>query len=264
VSGEPSHQHESTTTPGPATPAPGSGERPFLPALGSGGTLGLYDAVSWLGARSAHRRLVAAAAPAPGSTVLEVGCGTGNLLVAAARAQPAATVVGLDPDAAALERARAKAARRGLPIRVEQGFADELPHPDGSVDQVLSAFMFHHLPPEAKRAMLAEVRRVLVPGGRLLLADFEGMPRPARVLGPVLRLLGHGHRPGHGDDHGAGHGHGTPGHGQSGRDEPLAIVANDPAMVRELLGEAGFTDVVPVGAASSAFGRWIAHRAVRA
>jgi SAM-dependent methyltransferase len=246
----------------PATPAPGSGERPFLPALGSGGTLGLYDAVSWLGARSAHRRLVAAAAPAPGATVLEVGCGTGNLLVAVARVQPTATVVGLDPDAAALERARAKAARRGLSIRVEQGFADELPHADGSVDQVLSAFMFHHLPPEAKRAMLAEVRRVLVPGGELLLADFEGMPRPARVLGPVLRLLGHGHRPGHGEGHAAGPG--AHGHGHGGHDEPLAIVANDPAMVRELLGEAGFTDVAPVGAATSAFGRWIAHRAVRA
>lgn len=242
----------------PATPAPGPPERPFLPAMGTGGLLPLYDAVSWLGARSAHRRVVAAAEPAPGTTVLEIGCGTGNLLIAAVRAQPGATVVGLDPDPAALERARTKAQRRGLAIRVEQGFADQLPHPDGSVDQVLSAFMFHHLPADAKRAMLGEVRRVLVPGGSLLLADFEGVPRPFRLLAPLMRLLGHG--PGHGEGHGHGHG----GHGQDGHDGALAPVANDPAMVRQLLGEAGFIEVAQVGAANSAFGRWIALRAVRA
>lgn len=251
----------------PATPAPGSPERPFLPAMGTGGLLPVYDAVSWLGARSAHRRVVAAADPAPGTTVLEIGCGTGNLLIAAARAQPGATVVGLDPDPAALERARTKAQRRGLAIRVEQGFADQLPHPDGSVDQVLSAFMFHHLPADAKRAMLGEVHRVLAPGGALFLADFEGVPRPFRLLAPLLRLLGHG--PGHGGQgHGgqghAGQGHGGQGHGGHGNDGPLAPVANDPSMVRQLLGGAGFTEVAQVGAANSAFGRWIAHRAVRA
>ena len=75
-------------------------------------------------------------------------------------------------------------------MRLEQGFADELPHADGSVDRVLSAFVFHHLPPDAKAAMLREVRRVLVPGGRLILLDFEGHPRPLRLVAPLLRLLG--------------------------------------------------------------------------
>jgi SAM-dependent methyltransferase len=229
---------------------PGSRQdRPFLPAMGGDGLLALYDAMTWLlGARPAHRRLVAAAGLAPGQTVLEIGCGTGNLLLAAAAAAPGATVVGLDPDAAALERARAKVARRGLSVRVEQGFADELPHPDGSVDRVLSAFMFHHLPQDAKIAMLREVRRVLAPGGQLVLLDFEGVPRPLRLVAPMMRLMGRGH------GHDAGHGHG----------DGLAIVANDPAMVRELLAEAGFADVAAVDAADSAFGRWVLHRAVRA
>lgn len=235
----------------PTTPPAGaSHDRPFLPAMGAGGPLSLYDAVSLLGARTAHRKLVARADLAPGQTVLEVGCGTGNLLLAAARAQPAATLVGLDPDAAALDRARAKAARRGVSLRLEQGYADDLPHADGSVDRVLSAFMVHHLPPEAKQAMLHEVRRVLAPGGVLFLVDFEGLPRPYRLLAPVLRLLGHGH--------GGGHGHGHGGH-----DDGPVPVANDAATVRSLLTAAGFSDVAVLETGNSPFGRWVSHRAVR-
>jgi SAM-dependent methyltransferase len=245
----------------PTTPGTGSvPDRPFLPAMGDG-SVALYDAMTCLlGARTAHRRLVAVAGLAPGQTVLEVGCGTGNLLAVAADAQPGATVVGLDPDPAALERARAKARRRGRQFRVEQGFADDLPHPDASVDRVLSAFMFHHLPPATKRAMLAEVRRVLVPGGQLLLLDFEGLPRPHRLVAPLLRLMsrqrGHGHGGGHGHGHGEEHGHRDAG-------EALELSANDPAMVRELLGEAGLTDVAQVEVGDSPFGRWVSYRAAR-
>jgi SAM-dependent methyltransferase len=256
MTGEPSHGDAGPTS---------QHDRPFLPAMGGDGLLAVYDVMTWLlGARPAHRRLVAAAGLAPGRTVLEVGCGTGNLLLAAAAAQPAATLVGLDPDPAALERARAKVARKGLPIRLEQGFADELPHPDGSVDRVLSAFMFHHLPQDAKVAMLREVRRVLVPGGELLLLDFEGQPRPLRLVAPLLRLLGHGRTHAHGHDaHGHdAHGHDAHGHGHA--DEPPALTPNDPAMVRELLDDAGFAGAAQVDTGKNAFGRWIIYRAVRA
>ncbi len=243
MTGEASH-HDAGSTSRP--------DRPFLPAMGPGGVLAVYDVMTRLfGGRRAHRRLVAAAGLAPGQTVLEVGCGTGNLLVTAAAAAPGATVVGLDPDPAALERARGKVAAHGS-VRVEQGFADALPHPDGSVDRVLSAFMFHHLPADEKAAMLREVRRVLAPGGQLFLLDYEGHPRPPRPVAALLRLLARGR------DHG-GHGHGQRRHGG----EPPALVANDPAMVRQLLAEAGLTDVAEVDAADSAFGRWILHRAVR-
>lgn len=237
-------------------------ERPFLPAMGEKGSLAIYDVMtSLLGARTAHRRLVATAGLAPGQTVLEIGCGTGNLLVAAADAQPGATLVGLDPDAAALERARAKGRRRQRRFRVELGYADDLPNPDGSVDRVLSAFMFHHLPHEAKIAMVHEVRRVLAPGGQLLLLDFEGAPRPGRLVALLLRLVRRGR--GHGEGHGQGHGHGE-GHGHGHTAESVGLVPNDPAMVRELLGEAGLTDVTEVDAGKNAFGRWTAVRAVRA
>jgi SAM-dependent methyltransferase len=226
--------------------------RPFLPAMGQGGPLAFYDVMSRLfGAREAHARLVEVADLAADQTVLEIGCGTGNVLMAAASREPAATVVGLDPDAAALERARHKA-RRVPAIRVEQGYADELPHADGSVDRVLSAFMFHHLPPDGKRAMLAEVRRVLAPGGTLALLDFDGLPRPLGPFTPLLRLLGHR---GRGHDHGHGHGH--------GHDETLALAPNDRSEIRELIAEAGLGEVTQVDEGRGSFGAWTIQRAVR-
>lgn len=221
--------------------------RPFVPAMGQGGPLAFYDLMSrLLGAREAHARLVTVAGLAPGQTVLEIGCGTGNVLLAAARSEPGAAVVGLDPDPTALGRARHKTLR--IPsIRFEQGYADDLPHDDGSVDRVLSAFMFHHLPPDGKRAMLAEVRRVLAPGGVLVLLDFDGLPRPFGPFTPLLRFLG-GHR-----GHAHGHGHG----------EALAPAPNDRAEVRELIAGAGFTEVAQVDEGRGSSGAWTIQRAVR-
>ncbi len=106
--------------------------------------------------------------------VLEIGCGTGNLALRAQRMHPNAEVVGIDPDPLALERARRKADRAGLPVRWDRGKGGELPYADESVDRVLSAFMFHHLDDAEKKSALAEVRRVLRPGGQLHLVDVAG------------------------------------------------------------------------------------------
>jgi hypothetical protein len=113
--------------------------------------------------------------------------------------------------------------------------------------------MFHHLPQDAKIAMLREVQRVLAPGGQLLLLDFEGQPRPVRLVAPLLRVLGHGRTHTHDRDHDHAH-----------ADEPLALTPNDPAMVRELLDGAGLADAAQVDTGKSAFGRWIIYRAERA
>jgi SAM-dependent methyltransferase len=244
------------TMPDPHAGSDARTHRPFVPAMGQGGPLAFYDAMSLLlGARRAHERLVTAAGVAPGQTVLEIGCGTGNLLLTAARAAPGAAVVGLDPDAGALERARHKA-RRVPAIRVEQGYADELPHADGSVQVVLSAFMFHHLPADGKRAMLAEVRRVLAPGGVLALLDFDGTPRPFGPLTPLLRRAHRRRGHEHGHEHGHGHGHGDDA-------EPLGIVPNDRSVIRELIAGAGFTEVAQVDEGRGRAGAWTIQRAVR-
>lgn len=150
-------------------------EHDYLPAMGKDRLLPFYDVCTWLmGVNRIHRRLLELAAVEPGHRVLEIGCGPGGLVLRAQRMHPDAEVVGLDPDPLALTRARRKAGRAGLSVRFDQGKAGELPYPDESFDRVLSSFMFHHLDDGEKRRALAEVRRVLRPGGQLHLVDVAG------------------------------------------------------------------------------------------
>jgi SAM-dependent methyltransferase len=80
----------------------------------------------------------------------------------------------LDPDPKAPARAKRKADRSAVSIRLDQGFSDELPYPAASFDRVFSTFMFHHLQMDEKEKTLCEVRRVLTPGGSLHMLDFAG------------------------------------------------------------------------------------------
>jgi ubiquinone/menaquinone biosynthesis C-methylase UbiE len=158
-------------------------DRSYQPAMGRDWLLPLYDIVSrLLGVESLHRQLIEQARIEPGHRVLEVGCGTGNLLLLAKRLQPRADVVGLDPDPRALDRARRKADREHIPARFDRGFAEELPYPDASFDRVFSSLMLHHLEGEAKHGMLQEIRRVLRPGGSLHLLDIGGGDPDERFL----------------------------------------------------------------------------------
>ena len=153
----------------------GSAQRTFLPAAGHDWFLPLYDPFTKLiGGDKIRVALLDQAALRPGDRVLDIGCGTGTLAVLARRLHPGVEVVGLDPDPKALARARRKAERAGVPIQFDQGFADELPYPDASFDRVFSSLMLHHLGSEVKQRTLAEVRRVLKPGGSFHLVDFGG------------------------------------------------------------------------------------------
>lgn len=159
-------------------------QRAFLPAMGTERLLPLYDVVARLaGANRVYRAVVDAADLRPGLRILDVGCGTGSVLLAAARRVPGVEITGLDPDPRVLDRARRKLARAGVTARLDQGYAQELPYPDGVFDRVLSTLMLHHLGSGAKTAMLAEVRRVLAPGGVLLLADITGPMRGHGLIG---------------------------------------------------------------------------------
>jgi ubiquinone/menaquinone biosynthesis C-methylase UbiE len=150
-------------------------DRPYLPAAGKSWLLPLYDPLTRLiGAGAAHRKLAEQAELGSARRVLEIGCGTGNLVLLVKRMDPQLEVTGLDPDPKALARAGRKARRAKLALRFDRGFADQLPYPDGSFDRVLSSLMFHHLDADQRVASLREVRRVLRPGGSLHLMDFGG------------------------------------------------------------------------------------------
>jgi len=109
----------------------------------------------------------------PGDSVLDVGCGTGEItLRAKMRAGNNGQVFGIDPAPEMITGARNKAARKRLDIDFRVGVIESLPFADASMDVVTSSLMMHHLPEDLKVHGLAEIYRVLKPGGRLLIADF--------------------------------------------------------------------------------------------
>jgi ubiquinone/menaquinone biosynthesis C-methylase UbiE len=159
-----------------------SQSRDYIPGMGKHWLLPVYDVVHHVfGLRPIHEEMVALARLRDGLRVLDVGCGTGNLLRTTGTRWPRVELSGMDPDPKALARARRKSRRAGLDVRLDRGFAQEMPYPDGSFDRVFSSLMLHHLDTASKDALLAEVRRVLRPEGVLVLADV------------VVDEQGHGH-----------------------------------------------------------------------
>ena len=148
--------------------------------IGSGGWR--YDLMEWFidtfvfrgQLRQLRQRTANLARMQPGEQVLDVGCGTGTLaLEVQSRVGRAGRVIGVDPGTQQIARARAKAARRHVPIDFQIGVIEHLAFPDQTFDVVLSTIMMHHLPAGLKRQGLSEIARVLKPGGRLVIADFK-------------------------------------------------------------------------------------------
>jgi ubiquinone/menaquinone biosynthesis C-methylase UbiE len=147
----------------------------YLPAAGHDWLLPLYDPfVKLVGGEAARRTLLDQATIQPSFRVLDIGCGTGTFAILIKKLHPAVDVVGLDPDPKVLARGKGKAERAGISIRLDQGFAEELPYKNGSFDQVFSTLMFHHVPLDKKEKALSEVRRVLRAGGSFHMLDFAG------------------------------------------------------------------------------------------
>ena len=124
--------------------------------------------------RELRQKTVNLAQLQPGEQVLDVGCGTGTLAIKVARrVGRVGHVAGIDPGAQQIAYARAQAARHNISIDFQIGVIEQLPFPDQTFDVVFSTLMMHHLPAPLKRQGLAEIARVLKPGGRLVIADFK-------------------------------------------------------------------------------------------
>lgn len=117
----------------------------------------------------------------PGSHVLDVACGTGNLAVIAARNR--CIVSGIDIATNLIEQARARAAGEGLRIEFNEGDAEALPLADGQFDLVVSMFgvMFAPRP----HLVAAELLRVTKPGGQVALANWT----PEGFLGKMFTVF---------------------------------------------------------------------------
>jgi SAM-dependent methyltransferase len=127
---------------------------------------------------SALRLLVGAAGTGPDDEVLDVACGPG--LVACAFARAARQVTGIDLTPAMIERGRALAHEQKLDnLRFQVGDVLPLPFPDAAFSIVVSRFAFHHFQDPA--AVLAEMRRVCRPGGRVVVADLTASPDPLKA-----------------------------------------------------------------------------------
>ena len=154
----------------------------------------IYDFTVWLalfGKEQAFRdKVLDLARLASGESILDVGCGTGTLAIAAKhRVGPTGAVHGVDASPEMLVRAEKKAKKAGVEVLFRNTLAEALPFADAQFDVVLSSVMFHHLPRKARLQCACEMRRVLKPGGRVLVVDFEGMADEKRTL------LSHFHRP---------------------------------------------------------------------
>jgi ubiquinone/menaquinone biosynthesis C-methylase UbiE len=130
----------------------------------------------------------------PGDNVLEVGCGTGTLSLAAKRqAGPSGKVFGIDVIPGMVELSRRKAAQAGEDATFQLGSIDDIPFATNQFDVVMCSFMIFHMPEVVRRTGMTEIYRVLKPQGRLLVLDLalptQPVPRAIaqRLFGGMLQ-----------------------------------------------------------------------------
>jgi len=140
---------------------------------------------------------------ADGKSVLDLGCGTGNLMAAVLEAYPEVRLFGIDPSEGMRQTCTQRFAGRKN-VRVTTGDALEIPFDDGKFDFVMTNLALHHVAPVDREKCTREIARVLKAGGSLLYSDMfcdvdgpPDNPRRARdiiekITGVALYCLDHG------------------------------------------------------------------------
>lgn len=156
----------------------------------------LYDLLLWFLSRGKEgemrEKALRLARLSAGEKALDIGCGTGTLAIAAKHHVGARGMVcGVDASPQMLARAVKKGRKAGVDVDFRNAAVEALPFPDSQFDVVLSTLMLHHLPGKVREECALEIRRVLKPGGRVLIIDF-GPPEPQRKS-----IIDHFHHHGH-------------------------------------------------------------------
>lgn len=161
---------------------------PYVPALRYAWLTRYYDVVIAVTTREKLFRtsLLDRADLKINDKVLDLACGTGTMATMIKSRYPGTSVAGLDGDPEILAMARGKAHRAELEIEFSQGLSFNMPYPSDAFDVVFSSLFFHHLVTEDKKRTLAEVARVLKPGGKLYVCDWGA---PSNVLLKMMFLL---------------------------------------------------------------------------
>jgi ubiquinone/menaquinone biosynthesis C-methylase UbiE len=121
--------------------------------------------------------------------VLELGCGTGNLISAVLERYPSARVVGVDPSEGMRLACERKFAGNAS-VEIACGNALAIPCPDGRFDYILSNYTLHHVPPGQRGECAAEMARVLRPGGELVYSDpFCGVDAPPHDVARIRDII---------------------------------------------------------------------------
>jgi len=152
---------------------------------------GAYNATMRLWGRAGHRWRSGIAdrlGLRPGDRVLDVASGTGQLAFELARrVAPGGAVDGVDAAEEMVALATKTNQRLRLPVDFQTGLAQQLPFPNDTFAAATCTLALHHIAVQDRLTAIEEIRRVLRPGGRLLVADFQpAARRPARLVTQLL------------------------------------------------------------------------------
>ncbi len=160
-----------------------------------------YDVLVWIitlgKAKHIRASALAMAQLKAGQKVLDVGCGTGDLTLQAAKlAMPGGEVCGIDASGKMIEIAKKKNRDAGAQVNFQQGIMEQLNFSDNYFDVILCFLVMHHLPQDVKEKSLAEIKRVLKPGAHAVIVDLESKSEGnflTRISDLIIHLHG-GHK----------------------------------------------------------------------
>lgn len=164
----------------------------YTPAAGHHWLTPIYD--FGVAALTRERRwrnaLVAQVRPRAGDVIVDVGCGTGSLLVLLGNAAPSARLTGIDPDPAVVARARKKVTAAGVTAELHIGFARQAAEllAGRPSTKIVSSLVFHQVPMEEKVAALAAMYAALGASGEVHIADY-GLQRTPLMRGLFRAII---------------------------------------------------------------------------